>query len=61
VYVGSSDHNLYAVHAADGTEAWKFATGDRVESSPALSPDGSTVYVGSDDGNLYALHAASTP
>ena len=59
VYVGSEDKNLYAVHAADGTEAWKFATGDIVESSPALSHDGSTVYVGSDDHNLYAVHAAN--
>ena len=44
---------------ANGTEAWKFATGDVVYSSPALSRDGSTVYVGSFDHNLYAVHAAN--
>ena len=33
VYVGSNDYNLYAVHAADGTEAWKFATGGGVDNS----------------------------
>ena len=45
--------------AVAGTEAWKFATGSSVESSPALSSDGSMVYVGSGDGNLYAVHAAN--
>eukprot|EP01047_Picozoa_sp_COSAG01_P109466 COSAG01_NODE_38336_length_491_cov_0.561224_1_plen_86_part_00 len=39
-----------------GAEGWSFTTGDRVESSPALGPDG-TVYVGSGDGKLYALTA----
>jgi outer membrane protein assembly factor BamB len=30
-----------------------------VSSSPAVSPDGSTVYVGSDDNNVYALNAST--
>jgi outer membrane protein assembly factor BamB len=34
---------------------WRFETGEDVDSSPAIGPDG-TVYVGSDDGNLYAIH-----
>ena len=33
---------------------WKFQTGDEIDSSPAIGPDG-TVYIGSDDGNLYAV------
>lgn len=33
---------------------WRFVTGDDVDSSPAIGPDG-TVYVGSDDGYLYAV------
>jgi len=33
---------------------WKFQTGDEIDSSPAIGPEG-TVYVGSDDGNLYAI------
>src|SRR5437868_5720036 len=35
VYFGSSDHNLYALHASNGTVRWKFATGGPIASSPA--------------------------
>jgi len=59
VYVGSWDHNLYAIDAASGKQQWSFGTGGGVDSSPALSPDGTTVYVGSWDHNLYAIDAAS--
>ena len=54
-------NNMYAVDAARGYQIWSFTTTDAsaVRSSPALSPDGSTVYVGSEDGNLYAVDAAS--
>ena len=39
VYVGSPDHNLYAV-SPEGTTKWAVATGDSiVESSPALGVD----------------------
>jgi outer membrane protein assembly factor BamB len=55
VYVGSWDGNLYAVDAADGDYLWQFATGDSVESSPAVV-DG-VVYVGG-DGFLFAVNAA---
>jgi len=34
---------------------WSFATGGRVQSSPAIAADG-TIYVGSDDSRIYALH-----
>jgi outer membrane protein assembly factor BamB len=57
VYVGSSDHNLYALDAATGALRWKFATAGRVSSSPAVA-DG-RVYFASYDSNLYALDAAS--
>lgn len=33
---------------------WKFQTGDEVDCSPAIGPDG-TVYIGSDDFSLYAI------
>src|SRR6056297_3557952 len=62
VFVGSEDHNLYAVDAETGSEKWAFETGDSVYSSPTVfdpSPtvvDG-TVFVGSDDSNLYAVDA----
>jgi hypothetical protein len=55
VYIGSADRNLYALHATDGTEVWRFLTGDWIHSSPAVE-DG-VVYVGSSDTTLYALDA----
>ncbi len=57
VYVGSNDHNLYAINAADGTQKWKFATKAPVNSSPAVV--GGVVYFGSVDGKFYALDAAT--
>jgi eukaryotic-like serine/threonine-protein kinase len=57
VYIGSSDHNLYALAAATGAQRWKFATKGRVTSSPAVA-DG-RVYFDSFDGNFYALEAGS--
>jgi eukaryotic-like serine/threonine-protein kinase len=56
VYVGSSDHNLYAIAAADGALRWKFPTNGPVTSSPAVA--GGAVYFTSVDGNLYAVGAA---
>jgi eukaryotic-like serine/threonine-protein kinase len=56
VYVGSSDHFLYAIDRASGTQKWKFKTESRITSSPAVS--GGIVYFGSFDGNFYAVDAA---
>ncbi|MEO8029189.1 MAG: PQQ-binding-like beta-propeller repeat protein [Bryobacteraceae bacterium] len=56
-YFGSTDHNLYAVDASNGTERWKVETQGRVNSSPAVS-DG-VVYFTSGDGNLYAVDGAT--
>ena len=58
VYVGSGDHNLYAINP-DGILKWKYLTGRGVWSAPAIGADG-TVYVGSDDGNLYAINPDGT-
>jgi len=55
VYVGSNDNNLTAFNT-DGSIKWTFTTGNWVDSSPALSKDGSTVYVGSWDNYLYAVN-----
>ncbi len=57
VYIGSGDHNVYAIDAATGTLAWKFTTGDVVHASPAVV-DG-VVYIGSWDRYFYALDAAA--
>ena len=57
VYVGSEDHNLYALNAADGDKLWNFTTGYYVDSDPAVS--NGTVYFGSEDNSVYALNAAT--
>jgi len=44
VYVGSTDHNLYALNAHTGAELWSYTTGNWVISSPAGS--NGAVYVG---------------
>jgi outer membrane protein assembly factor BamB len=56
VYIGSRDKSLHAVKRADGTRAWTFKTGGRVESSPLAFDDG--VVFGSSDGRLYAANPA---
>ena len=56
IYVGSNDNNLTAFHP-DGSIKWTFATGNWVDSSPALSKDENTVYVGSWDNFLYAVNS----
>ena len=41
-----------------GTVLWEFEAEGRVESSPAIGPDG-TVYVGSRDNKVYAIKTDS--
>jgi glucose dehydrogenase len=57
VYIGSSDHFLYAVDRNTGVEKWKFKTDGRITSSPAVV--GGCVYFTSYDGNAYAVDAAT--
>jgi outer membrane protein assembly factor BamB len=57
VYVGSGDHNMYALDTETGSQRWRFATGNRIDSSPVVVDD--TVYVGCRDDNLYALDTAT--
>jgi eukaryotic-like serine/threonine-protein kinase len=56
VYVGSGDHNLYAIDL-DGTLKWKFKTKSRVASSPAVA--NGVVYCASWDGVFYAVDAVT--
>lgn len=56
-YVGSTDHNLYAIDIQTGNLKWKFLTDSRVTSSPAVS--NGVVYFGSYDGKLYAVDTGS--
>src|SRR5215468_408077 len=53
VYVGSNDHNLYAIDATSGALKWKFRTGGRVASSAAVA--NGIIYFGSYDGYFYAV------
>jgi outer membrane protein assembly factor BamB/serine/threonine protein kinase len=57
VYVGATDHNVYALDAQSGEKKWAFRTGDIVVSSPAIA--NGLVYVGSFDRNVYAIDAQS--
>ena len=52
------DDYLYAINP-NGQQAWSFATGGPIWSSPAINVDG-TVYVGSWDNKLYAVNADGT-
>jgi outer membrane protein assembly factor BamB/tRNA A-37 threonylcarbamoyl transferase component Bud32 len=53
VYVGSYDHNLYALDAERGTFIWKFPTQGGIASTPIIYQ--TQTMVGSDDGHLYAI------
>ena len=57
VYIGSEDHNLYAIDKTTGKLLWKFKTGGAVHSSPAVYKN--VVYFGSYDGFYYALNATT--
>lgn len=53
VYVGSFDHNLYAVDAEEGKFAWKYPSEDVISSSPFVCDE--LVFFGSEDHIVYAL------
>ena len=53
IYVGSLDHNLYALDAQTGDMKWSFSTDDSILSAPTIS-DGK-IYLGSNDGNIYVI------
>jgi eukaryotic-like serine/threonine-protein kinase len=57
LYVGSSDHFLYALNKTDGSQKWKFETHGRVTSSPAVA--NGAVYFGSYDSTFYAVDATT--
>jgi len=61
VLAGSHDHNLYAVRAANGEEAWRFTTGGRIDASPAVVDIGTRTLaiVASADRSIYGLDADS--
>jgi glucose dehydrogenase len=58
VFVGSSDHGLYALRATDLSAIWRYETLGMVQSEPTYDRDLDQVYFGSNDGRLYAVRAA---
>ncbi len=62
VYVGSADHNFYAMRP-DGALAWRFVTGDIIDSAaalPRIDPAiGPTILIPSGDGFLYCLRTTA--
>jgi outer membrane protein assembly factor BamB len=57
VFVGTWDHNVYAINAKNGRKIWSFQADNQVNSSPAYWRG--RIFVGSDGGTLYALSAKS--
>jgi len=57
VFVGSSDHGLYALRADDGAKIWRFETLGPVQCAPLYDPVEDVVYFGSNDGALYKVRA----
>ena len=55
LYIGSTDGNLYALDAQDGSLLWAYPTFGAVNSSPAVAEG--KVYFLSEDGSVYALDA----
>jgi len=54
IFIGSYDHNLYALDAASGDFIWKAPTEGGIVTKPVVLPD--LVFVGSEDGFLHAIH-----
>lgn len=55
LYIGSYDHNVYALDAETGKFLWKYATEGGVASSPVVAEG--RLFFGSVDGSLYAINA----
>ncbi len=54
VYIGSLDHQVYALNARDGSVRWKSLTRGKIISSPSVV--NGVVYIGSGDNYVYALN-----
>lgn len=57
IFVGSSDHGLYAIRANTGAFLWRFETMAPVQSEPLYDSGEDAVYFGSDDGSMYKVSA----
>ncbi len=59
VFVGSTDHGLYALNAQNLDVLWRFETMAAVQSEPVYDASEDVVYFGSADGAFYKVHAES--
>lgn len=57
IFVGSSDHGLYALRADSAEILWRFETLGAVQCEPLYDPASDTVFFGSNDGALYRVRA----
>jgi outer membrane protein assembly factor BamB len=55
IFIGSWDHNVYALNAKTGRKIWSFQADDQVNTSAAYWRG--RIYIASDGGTLYALSA----
>jgi outer membrane protein assembly factor BamB len=55
LYIGTYDHNLYAINATEGKLLWKYPTSGGVVSKPAVN--NGFIYFGSEDKQLYSISA----
>ena len=55
VFIGSYDHNLYSLNAADGALKWKYATDGGVVTRPAVFEE--NIFIGSEDQSLHVVSA----
>lgn len=59
VFVGTSDHGMYALRAGDGSAIWRFETAGLVQSEPFYDAELDVLYFGSNDGAFYCVKAAT--
>jgi len=57
ILFGGFDKYIYAIYVVNGSIKWTYATGEWIESTPAISQG--TVYAGSNDKKIYALDAGN--
>ena len=57
VFIGSSDHGLYALRAENGSQIWRFETLGFVQCAPLYDATEDVLYFGSNDGALYKVSA----
>ena len=59
VFIGSYDHNLWALNSETGELRWKFAAEAGISTTPDVFEENQTVLIGSDDHNLYCIDIRS--